>query len=222
MERLQWKEAAGGTYVAETAAVRLIVYRTATNRYARFCVRVRRPDGTDSLSGSGTRDSVSAAMRAAREVAERLPDFVDWLRTAVMVVDDDDAVRGAVADALRDSGYKVVEASTGEGALRRLERRTPPVVLVSDIDLGPGMSGLELAATVHELWPTIGVLLVSGGAGASAGGDEFLGKPFSTDRFIARVTAIAARTRSTASVSQHLMHGGPADLEEALYVGLGG
>jgi CheY-like chemotaxis protein len=81
-----------------------------------------------------------------------------------------DAAQQVVERLSRSTGLinaPVAEASSGEGALRRLERITPSAVLVSDIDLGPGMNGLKLAATVHELWPATGVLLVSTGRGAS-------------------------------------------------------
>jgi CheY-like chemotaxis protein len=131
------------------------------------------------------------------QMIERRPNITGLLSICTMVVDDDDAVRGAIADALRDSGYRVAEASSGEGALRRLER-IPPAVLVSDVNLGPGMSGLELAATVHKLWPATGVLLVSADPGQFTGGEEFLSKPFSTDRFLKRVARIAERMRPSA------------------------
>ena len=128
-------------------------------------------------------------------MVERLSHGTGLINLSVTVVDDDAGVRSAVADTLRDTGYQVAEASCGEGALRRLERITPPAVLVSDIDLGPGMSGLELAATVHRLWPATGVLLVSADARPFADADEFLAKPFSTARFLEMVATIAARMR---------------------------
>lgn len=115
------------------------------------------------------------------------------IKASVMVVNGDGAVRGAIADALRDSGYHVVEACSGEGAWRRLDRTAAPAVLVSDTDIGPGMNGLELAATVCRLWPTTDVLLISADAHQFVDGHEFLAKPFSTNCFLKAVAAIAAR-----------------------------
>jgi DNA-binding response OmpR family regulator len=57
------------------------------------------------------------------------------------------------------------------------------------------MSGLQLAASVHELWPATGVLLVSAHnelLAEESAGDEVLVKPFSTDRLLARVAKISA------------------------------
>ena len=118
-----------------------------------------------------------------------------------MIVDDDDSVRDTSADVLSDAGYQVKKAATGEGALRRLERTSRPVVLVSDIDLGDGMSGLELAAIIHRLWPGMGVLLVSAddqSAACKGAREEFLAKPFSIEQLLDRVAAITARIAYTA------------------------
>ena len=77
------------------------------------------------------------AADAAQQVVERLSRSTGLINAPVMVVDDDAAVRRAAADARRDSGYQVAEASSGEGALRRLERITPSAVLVSASVLVP-------------------------------------------------------------------------------------
>jgi len=76
----------------------------------------------------------------------------------------------------------------------RLERTRQPAILVTDINLGAGMNGLELAATVRRLWPTMGILLVSGDDEALApdtARETFLAKPFSAKQLLARVAAIA-------------------------------
>jgi DNA-binding response OmpR family regulator len=85
--------------------------------------------------------------------------------------------------------------------LRRLERTTQPAVIVADINLGAGISGLQLAASVHELWPATSVLLISADDEMLAGHaaeDEILAKPFSTDRLLGRVAAMAARLKPSA------------------------
>jgi CheY-like chemotaxis protein len=48
-----------------------------------------------------------------------------------MVVDDDQEMCGAIADMLRDGGHNVMEAASGEDALRRLGRLTRPVALIT-------------------------------------------------------------------------------------------
>jgi CheY-like chemotaxis protein len=201
VETPEWREESDGTFIAETACFSLIVCRLADRRHARFLVMARRATGSDVLVGSGTTESVGQAMARAEKVAQRLPNASDRIQTLVIVVDDDNAVRRAVADTLRDGGYQVAEVSSGEGALRRLERTTRPAVIVADINLGDGISGLQLAASAHELWPATGVLLISADDEMLAGHaaeDEILAKPFSTDRLLGRVSATAARLKPSA------------------------
>jgi CheY-like chemotaxis protein len=196
METPEWREEADGTFVAETTCFSLVVRRTADHNQARFLVLARRATGPDQLAGSGTSDSIGEAMNAAEIVAQRLPNVYARLRTLVTVVDDDPEVRDAVGEALRNNGYQVAEVASGEAALRRLERTTRPAILITDLNLGIGMSGLQLVAAVRELWPATGVLLISGDdelLAEHAAGEEVLAKPFSIDRLLSRVAMLAAR-----------------------------
>jgi len=127
MEAPQWREEAGGTFVAETAEFIIQVHRTARRQRVRFFVLKR----TDVLVGSGTTADIRAAMSAAQEMAGRLTRTRKSDRPRLMVVDDDQEMRGAIADTLRDGGHDVMEAASGEGALRRLERLSQPASLIS-------------------------------------------------------------------------------------------
>jgi len=76
--------------------------------------------------------------------------------------------------------------ASGEHALQALEREAPPALLLSDVTLGEGMRGTELAAEMRSRWPMVAVLLISGyppmarelGNPAAA---ELLAKPFSRE-----------------------------------------
>ncbi len=86
----------------------------------------------------------------------------------VLLVEDDAEVRAVARRYLVDLGCEVTACASAEEALRVLE--TPgeaqdalrPQLLLSDIALGAGMRGTELAAQVRRDWPDIAVLLVSG------------------------------------------------------------
>jgi CheY-like chemotaxis protein len=194
-----WQKQPDGSFVAKSELFRMMVHDYADRQCARFLVWALAGADPGALIEAGTAVDIRHGMRAAQDVADRHSPVTPQTRALVMLVDDDDAVRGAVAETLREDGYKVVEATSGEGALRRLERISSPAVLVSDIGLGAGMSGLELADTVHHLWPSMGMLLVSGGDRPRTGQgvqEEFLAKPFSAAQLLGLVAAIAARVQS--------------------------
>ena len=82
--------------------------------------------------------------------------------TDVLLVEDQDCVREVLADLLMDAGLEVAEAASGEEALDSLAESGPPDVLVTDLDLGEGVSGLALAEDLSRKWPTLGVVFISG------------------------------------------------------------
>ena len=89
---------------------------------------------------------------------------IDTLRGSetVLVVEDEEAVRKLIDQALRKYGYRVVEATNGTEALRVCEsRKTPIRLMITDVVM-PGMSGSELAARLRALQPDIRVLYMSG------------------------------------------------------------
>jgi len=80
----------------------------------------------------------------------------------VLLVEDDPIVLDSTAALLSDGGCDVSRASTVEQALAALQQGPPPAVLVTDISLLGERSGLDLARTVAERWPSIRLLIVSG------------------------------------------------------------
>ena len=112
-------------------------------------------------------------------------------RVTVLLVDDEEVVRGPTADWLRELGYMVLEARDGRDALRVLATSRPDL-LVTDIGLPGGMNGRQVAEAVRERWPRLPVLFVTGYAGSTVlpPGVEVIGKPFALDDLARRVGAI--------------------------------
>ena len=80
----------------------------------------------------------------------------------ILLVEDDDGVRGVAARILRNLGYTVVEAVDGETALDLLSRQGGGVrLMLTDVVL-PGLSGRELAEQALKLWPHLRILFASG------------------------------------------------------------
>ena len=108
-----------------------------------------------------------------------------------LLVDDEELVRMSTADMLHDLGYEVIEAASGEDALRLVENGTAFDLLVTD-HLMPGMNGTDLALAARALRPGVPVLLVSGYA-ESDGLDPSLSrltKPFRKDELAAGIARL--------------------------------
>jgi CheY-like chemotaxis protein len=84
----------------------------------------------------------------------------------ILVVEDDDDVRGFAANVLRDQGYDVLEAVNGGVALVLLEQDLPIDLLFTDIVMPGEPDGVALAERARELRPNLPVLYTTGFAGA--------------------------------------------------------
>lgn len=117
---------------------------------------------------------------------------------AVLVVDDDAAIRRSLERGLRLSGFAVRTAADGPEALAAIED-TPPDVLVLDVSM-PGMSGIEVCTRLRDAGRDLPVLMLSALdetadriAGLQAGGDDYLVKPFALQELVLRLRALLRR-----------------------------
>ncbi len=117
---------------------------------------------------------------------------------AILVVEDDDAVRDAVRRGLELHGFAVSGAPTAERALAAVASR-PPDLLVVDVGL-PGMSGIALCQALRDADVGVPILVLSARdqvgdrvAGLRAGADDYLVKPFDLDELVARIDALLRR-----------------------------
>ena len=101
-------------------------------------------------------------------------------RAAILLVDDEDLVRMATAEMLREMGHHVTEAESGAAALAQIASGDPFDLLITDY-LMPGMRGSELVEEVRVRRPDLKVLLMTGYASLAKGeaaGIPRLPKPF--------------------------------------------
>ena len=80
----------------------------------------------------------------------------------VLVVEDEMLLRMRTVDMVEDAGYTSVEAVDADEAVAILESRSDIALLFTDIQMPGSMDGLKLAHAVHERWPPIKIILVSG------------------------------------------------------------
>jgi two-component system nitrogen regulation response regulator GlnG len=116
----------------------------------------------------------------------------------ILVVDDDAAFRKAISRALRAAGHDVEEASDG-GKAQQVLKSLPPDLLITDIMMPDG-DGFELISAMKRMHPAVRILVVSGRKffgsldllhmAGRLGADDTLGKPFSTEQLLDKVTAL--------------------------------
>ena len=116
----------------------------------------------------------------------------------ILLVEDEDAVRVFAARALKNKGYKVVEARTGEQAMDMLHDVKSLDLLITDMMM-PGMDGGTLARFVRVERPEVRIILISGYSEEVARGDvvdspdiHFLPKPFSLGQLASKVKDVLA------------------------------
>jgi CheY-like chemotaxis protein len=114
----------------------------------------------------------------------------------ILVVDDNDALRENLAEALEIEGYPVVVAADGKAAIERLAEEPPPSVVLLDLMM-PGMSGGELLAKIREerRLDHVKVVITTGASGAMARAspaDAVLMKPFGVADLLAALHKVGA------------------------------
>ena len=117
----------------------------------------------------------------------------------ILVADDDQWVRVLTRDVLAGEGYRVLEASDGQHAIRVASEHDGPVhLLLSDVMM-PGMNGCELAVRLTTLLPAVKVLFMSAwdrdylvSQGLNPIG-PVITKPFTTEYLLRRVSMLLSR-----------------------------
>ena len=163
----------------------------------------------DSNPGAGTafeiylpRHQASEVVAADRTEAAEPPVPKDLTGTGtVILVEDDDAVRTFGGRALRNKGYRVIEAKSGETALDLVRDASGRInLLISDVVM-PQMDGPELIREVRRIDPDIKVIFISGYTEDAfrqrLGSDSdihFLAKPFSLKQLAIKVKEVIGET----------------------------
>ena len=115
----------------------------------------------------------------------------------VLLIEDDELVRTALSDTLGEDGIEVDGLANAEDALILLGAGQVPDVLVTDVNLGPGLDGFDLADIARSRHPEVEVILISGTTPDLEGRarqrhERFLRKPFAPDDLAAAIRQAAA------------------------------
>jgi two-component system OmpR family response regulator len=141
-----------------------------------------------------------SAMSAGNGPAERVVMCrADGSPISVLVVDDEPVLADMMSMALRYEGWEVATAGDGRTAVTKA-REVRPDVVVLDVML-PDMTGLEVLHKLRAQLPYLPVLLLTAKdsvedriAGLTAGGDDYVTKPFSIEEVVLRLRSLLRRT----------------------------
>ena len=139
----------------------------------------------------------------------------------ILIIEDDEAVRRGLVDALTYHGYRTFEASDGTQGRDKAVKVACDFILL-DLVL-PGLDGLEILKEVRETRPALPVLILTARGeeeervrGLQMGADDYVVKPFSVKELIARVEAILRRSPERPSDVHRLdLPAGVADFDRA-------
>ncbi|MFQ5463568.1 MAG: response regulator transcription factor [Phycisphaerae bacterium] len=120
-------------------------------------------------------------------------------KRSIVVVEDEEAIRRGIADALRVAGYEPVEAGDGISGLTEARRAGVDLVLL-DLQL-PKMDGFDVLLEIRRTHPTLPVIILTARGseddrvhGLKFGADDYVVKPFSARELLARVAAVLRRS----------------------------
>ncbi|OII60895.1 DNA-binding response regulator [Streptomyces sp. CC53] len=143
----------------------------------------------------------------------------DGMLVRVLVVDDEASLAELLSLALRYEGWEVRSAEDGAGALRTARDFRPDAVVL-DVML-PDMDGLSVLRRLRQEHADVPVLFLTAKdsvedriAGLTAGGDDYVTKPFSLEEVVARLRGLIRRSGAAVARSESLLVVGDLTLDE--------
>lgn len=116
----------------------------------------------------------------------------------ILIIEDEESIRGFLKINLKRNGFEVLEADNGEDGLKILEIESP-VMIILDVML-PGIDGFEVCKRVREKKDKIGIIMLTAKGqdmdkimGLEYGADDYMLKPFNPMELLLRIKAILRR-----------------------------
>ena len=136
-----------------------------------------------------------------------------------LVVDDEPTLAELLSTALRYEGWQVEHALSGQAAIAQARTLEPDVILL-DVML-PDLSGLEVLRRIRATHPHVPVLFLTAKdavedriAGLTAGGDDYVTKPFSLEEVVARLRALLRRAGAVSEREEAVLVVGDLRMDE--------
>src|SRR5436189_2698307 len=140
---------------------------------------------------------LASAARVANAAGRRYESGMNAPAPRVLVIDDDDDIRGLVVELLERAGLDVDQAADGRAGLRTFHQ-SPADLVVLDVSM-PELDGWQTLERIRDLSDVPVIMLTARGAelervrGLQAGADDYMVKPFGRQELVARVQALLRR-----------------------------
>lgn len=134
----------------------------------------------------------------------------------VLILEDEESIRGFVTINLKRHGMEVVEATDGESALSMIRQERNVDIALLDVML-PTISGLQVCQELRREFPRMGIIMLTAKSqdedkvkGLELGADDYITKPFSPVELIARINALYRRMLPDLDLeNKHTVKSGP-------------
>jgi DNA-binding response OmpR family regulator len=115
----------------------------------------------------------------------------------ILFVEDDSLLSLMACEFIRDRGIRVIEAGNADSAMNVIDKRCYISALVSDINLGPGIDGFEIARRARLAYPDLPVVFVSAAQSSrhaveGVDGSVFISKPYHPRQITDALAALTA------------------------------
>lgn len=125
----------------------------------------------------------------------------------ILLLEDEEAIRGFVRINLKRNDMEVTEADHGEAALELAETEGPFDIALLDVML-PTISGFEVCERLRAKYPNMGIIMLTAKSqeedkihGLELGADDYVQKPFSPGELIARIKSLYRRMKPEGSLT---------------------
>jgi len=122
------------------------------------------------------------------------------LELKVLLLEDEESIRGFVTINLKRVGYQVIEAHTGEEAIKLMEQHPDIQIALLDVMLPTSITGFDVCEILRRKYPRVGIIMLTAKGqdqdkvkGLELGADDYVTKPFSPTELMARIKSLSRR-----------------------------
>lgn len=123
------------------------------------------------------------------------------MKEKILILEDEVGIRSFVSINLKREGYEVIEASTGEEAINKMNNEKDIKIALLDVML-PDISGVDVCKYIRQNFEQVGIIMLTAKSqeedkieGFMSGADDYMIKPFSIKELLFRISAISRRIK---------------------------